>query len=75
MAEPSEPFDIQRIIQELRKRNMQITGPMNSGERVLYTVNGHTFAANELRELWSKNLLSSWDIFNYARVRSARRAS
>ena len=67
-------FDVHQIIRALQLHHMQVTGPVSSGERILYHVNGHVLTEDELRDLSSKNQLSSWDIFNYAKIRSAKLA-
>ena len=53
---------------------MQVTGPISSGENIVYHINGHALTAKERRDLGRKNLLTSWDIFNCARIRSRKGA-
>jgi hypothetical protein len=67
------PLDIQQIVHTLQIHHMQVTGPMSSGENILYHVNGHALTAGELRELATKNLLTSWGIFTFATDRAAKR--
>jgi len=67
------PSDIQRIIQALVMHHMDVTGPTTSNGKWVYHVNGHLLSEEELRGLAQKQLLTSWDILNYARIRSARR--
>jgi hypothetical protein len=68
------PSDILCIIQGLQLHHMQVTGPIGGSDHFLYHVNGHALTEDELRELSAKHLLTSYDIFNYARIRSGRRA-
>jgi hypothetical protein len=68
------PDDIRSIVQTFQIHNLQVTGPVGSGEHVVYHVNGHAVTENELRELATKNLLTSWEVFHYTKVRSAKRA-
>lgn len=72
---PHVPDDIRSIVQVLQLHSLEVTRPASSGEHVLYHVNGHPFTEEELRNLATKNLLTSWEIFNYTKMRSARRAS
>jgi hypothetical protein len=67
------PSDIQLIVQSLKRNNMEVSGPFRRGEDAIYHVNGHSLNEDELRRLTAKRLLTSWDIFNYVRHRSARR--
>ena len=67
------PSDIRSIIQALHIHNLQVTGPVGGGEHILYQVNGHALTEDELRDLATKNLLTSWNIFNYAKIRSEKR--
>lgn len=69
------PPDIRQIIQSLLTHHMEVTGPTTSGEKTIYHVNGHAFSEDELRTLSQKELLSSWEVLNYARTRAARNAS
>jgi hypothetical protein len=52
---------------------MDVTGPTTSNGKLVYHVNGHLLSEEELRGLAQKQLLTSWDILNYTRIRSARR--
>jgi hypothetical protein len=68
-------FDIQQIVQALSINGMEVTGPALLGVNIVYRVNGHTLSEDELRRLSQKRLLTSWDIFNYTRIRSAKRTA
>ena len=69
------PADIRRIIRALLIQRMDVTGPTRSAGRTLYFVNGHALSEDELRALSQKQLLTSWEILNYTRSRTAREAS
>jgi hypothetical protein len=68
------PADIQQIIQSLLLHHMQVTGPTGGDGKVVYHVNGHALTEGELRSLSQKQLLTSWDVLNYAKLRWAKRA-
>ena len=69
------PSDIQQIVQALLINRMEVTGPLMSGANIVYRVNGHRLTEDELRRLSHKDLLTSWHIFNYTRIRSAKRTA
>jgi len=67
------PSDIQQIIQILLAHGIKVTGPTSSDGKLVYSVNGHVLLEKEIRVLSQKHLFTSWDIFNYTRIRSAKR--
>jgi hypothetical protein len=69
------PTDIQRIIRTLLIQRMEVTGLTTSDGRKLYFVNGHALSEDELRTLSQKQLLTSSELLNYTRARTAREAS
>jgi hypothetical protein len=66
------PSDIQRILEAMSLHHMEVKGPTIFANTVVYYINGHKLTEDELRSLSLKQLLTSWDILNYARVRRAR---
>ncbi len=66
-------YPIQYILHALRARNVEVSGPTYLGEQPIYKINGHTFTEEELRVLFLKNQVTSWDVLNYVRIRAARR--
>ena len=68
------PADIQRIICTLLIQRMEVTGPTTSDGRKLYFVNSHALSENELRVFRRSSLLTSSEIMNYARSRTAGQA-
>jgi hypothetical protein len=71
---PHMPDDIRTIVQALQLHHMEVTGPVSTGDHVLYHVNGHALTEDELRKLATNSPLTSWDILNYTKMRSGRRA-
>lgn len=69
------PADIQQIVQVLLINHMEVNGPATSGAKIVYRVNGHNLTEDELRRLSHKDMLTSWHIFNYTRIRSAKRTA
>jgi hypothetical protein len=67
------PDDIQRILEAMSLHHMEVTGPTVVADKIIYYVNGHTLTEDELRSLSQKQLFTSWDILNYARIRRAKR--
>ena len=66
------PSDIQRILEAMSLRQMEVEGPTVLADKIVYYINGHTLTEDELRSLSQKQLLTSWDILNYARIRRAK---
>jgi len=66
------PDDIQHILEAMSLHHMEVEGPTVLANRIVYYVNGHTLTEEELRSLSQKQLLTSWDILNYSRVRRAK---
>ena len=69
------PPDIQQIVAALLINHMEVTGPALSGAKIVYRVNGHSLTEDELRRLSHKDLLTSWHIFNYTRIRAVKRSA
>lgn len=69
----SIPPDIQRIVEALRQRQMQVTGPMFKDGESVYRVNQHSVTEAELRMLANEDQLTTWGIFSYVRRRDQNR--
>jgi hypothetical protein len=66
------PSDIQRILEAMSLHHMEVAGPTVLADKVVYYINGHKLTEDEIRSLSQKQLLTSWDILNYARARRAK---
>jgi hypothetical protein len=66
------PDDIQRILEAMSLHHMEVEGPTVLADKVVYYINGHTLTEDKLRSLSQKQLLKSWEILNYARIRRAK---
>ena len=64
---------IPSFIQTLRDRNLDVSGPIKSGNVHIYEVNGHTLTEDELRVLANNDRLTTWDIYSYVKSRTMRR--
>ena len=67
------PDDVQRILEAMTLHHMEVEGPTVLPDKVVYQINGHTLTEDEIRSLSQRQLLTSWDILNYARIRRAKR--
>lgn len=70
---PNIPPDIQLIINALRQRDIQVTGPTARDDEAIYRINEHTLTETEIRTLANNHQLSTWGIFSYVRVRDQDR--
>lgn len=69
------PTDIYWIIRALLIHHLEVIGPMTLNGKTVYHVNGHALTEGDLRTLSRKQLMTRWDIFHYARIRSAKRTA
>lgn len=65
--------DILRIINAMRRHDMQVTGPTVKDGESVYRINEHSLTEKEMRTLATENQLTTWGIFNYVKVRDQHR--
>ena len=65
--------DIQRIIDHLKECQMHVTEPTIEDGEAVYRINEHALTEREIRKLAAENLLTTWGIFSYVRVRDQGR--
>lgn len=70
---PNIPPDIERIVNALRQRDMQVTGPTDKNGETVYRINEHLLTEGELRTLSTEDRLTTWEIFNYVKTRDQYR--
>jgi hypothetical protein len=60
--------DIQLIVEALRQRQIQVTGPERKGEESVYRVNEHTLMETELRTLATEDQATACEVFTTSKV-------
>jgi hypothetical protein len=64
--------NIGSLIQVLRERHLDVTGPTTAGNVPIYLVNGHTLTEDEIQFLAHEDRLTTWGIFSYVKIRAER---
>lgn len=67
------PIDIQQIINHAKQCEMHVTGPSTKDGESVYRINEHALTEAEMRKLATENLLTTWGIYNYVKVRGQNR--
>ena len=60
------------LIQVLRERHLDVTGPTIAGSVHVYLVNGHTLTEDEIQFLAHDNRLTTWGIYSHVKSRAER---
>ena len=66
------PSDILSFLRVLRENNVEVTGPTQGGDVLVFYVNDHALTEQEIRHLGQSDRLTSWDIYEYIKTRRHR---
>lgn len=61
--------DTERIIQELKLHGAQVDGPTDENGQLCYLINNHRLNERDIHFLAENQLLTTWEIYDYARSR------
>jgi hypothetical protein len=64
--------EILSFIQTLKANHVEVTGPTQNGDSLVFRVNEHTLTEDEIRFLGRENRLTNWEIYEYVKRRDER---